>query len=497
MNYPVWQLGFPGGLLIAAVAVLHVFVSHFAVGGGAYLVITEHLAYQRNDDLLLLYVKRHSKFFALVTVVFGAVTGVGIWFTIGLVSPEATSSLIHTFVWGWAIEWVFFFVEIAAALIYAYNWDRLDRRTHLAIGWIYFVAAWLSLVVINGIITYMLTPGRWLQSKGFWDGFFNPTYLPSLLIRMAMATALAGMFGLVTGLRQATPVRERIVRWAGAWLLIGIALLPLLGRWYYGKFPAFAHDYVAGLIPAARRAVLAGAVCAALILLLTMVFALLRPRLVNAAVVAVLLMCGLLVMGSGEYLREFSRKPYVINGYIYANDMRVADVTRISTQGVKQVSPWVMAAEPVKYGRELFALQCAACHSLDGYRSIRSRVRGWDATFAREMLLHLQLTRGTMPPFAGNEQDRAALGDYLASLAPAAVAAGGEIDAGRQVYEMRCALCHSIRGSRRPLDFSGMDAGAIADFTRTLPDLSADMPPFTGTESERHALAVYLHDATK
>jgi len=496
MNYPVWQLGFPGGLLIATVAVLHVFVSHFAVGGGAYLVITEHLGYRRNDDLLLLYVKRHSKFFVLLTLVFGAVTGVGIWFTIGLVSPAATSSLIHTFVWGWAIEWVFFFVEIAAALIYAYNWDRLDRRTHLAIGWIYFVAAWLSLVVINGIITYMLTPGRWLQSKSFWDGFLNPTYLPSLLTRMAMATALAGMFGLVTGLRQATPVRERIVRWAGAWLFIGISLLPLLGRWYYGKFPAFAHAYVAGLIPVARRAVLAGAVCAALILLLTLVFALLKPRLANAAVVAVLLVCGLVVMGSGEYLREFSRKPYVINGYIYANDMRVADVTRISTQGVKQVSPWVMAAEPLQYGRELFALQCAACHSLNGYRSIRSRVRGWDGTFAREMLLHLALTRGTMPPFAGNEQDRAALGSYLASLAPATIA-GGEMDVGRQVYQMRCGLCHTIHGSRRPLDFGGMDTDAIADFTRTLPDLSADMPPFTGTESERHALAVYLHDATK
>ena len=106
MNYPVWQFGFPGGLLIAAMAVLHVFISHFAVGGGAYLVLTERRAYARNDLELLGYVRHHSKFFALLTVVLGAVTGVGIWFTIGLVSPEATSSLIHTFVWGWAIEWV-------------------------------------------------------------------------------------------------------------------------------------------------------------------------------------------------------------------------------------------------------------------------------------------------------------------------------------------------------------------------------------------------------
>src|SRR5271166_3703097 len=104
MNYPVWQLAFTGGLLIAAIAVLHVFVSHFAVGGGAYLVLTERRAYSSNDSELLGYVRHHSKFFALLTLVFGAVTGVGIWFTIGLVSPEATSSLIHTFVWGWAID---------------------------------------------------------------------------------------------------------------------------------------------------------------------------------------------------------------------------------------------------------------------------------------------------------------------------------------------------------------------------------------------------------
>src|SRR5208283_2485249 len=198
MNYPVWQLAFPGGLLIAAVAVLHVFISHFAVGGGAYLVLTERRAYVRNDSQLLGYVRLHSKFFALLTVVLGAVTGVGIWFTIGLVSPEATSSLIHTFVWGWAIEWVLFFVEIISAIVYAKSWDKLPARDHLIVGWIYLVAAWLSLVVINGIITFMLTPGAWLRTKHFADGFFNPTYFPSLLLRTAICIFLAGIFGLLT-----------------------------------------------------------------------------------------------------------------------------------------------------------------------------------------------------------------------------------------------------------------------------------------------------------
>jgi len=494
MNYPIWQLGFPGGLLIAAVAVLHVFISHFAVGGGAYLVLTESRAYSHNDSELLGYVRHHSKFFALLTVVLGAVTGVGIWFTIGLVSPEATSSLIHTFVWGWAIEWVFFFVEIAAALIYAYHWDTLDRQTHLIVGWIYFVAAWASLVVINGIITYMLTPGRWLETGNFWAGFFNPTYWPSLFIRTAMAAGLAGIFGLVTAMWEPSALRERIVRWAGWWLVLGIASLLPLSRWYFHDFPAYSRAYFSGLYPAVHHALLAGAACAAVALLLASVFALLRPKLMHPVVVAVLLVTGIGVMGSGEYLREFSRYPYVINSYIYANDIRVGQAEGIAHNGVAGTSPWVngIAGDPHAYGRALFAMECGACHSVDNYRPMRKFVRGWDAKFGSEILLHLPVIRETMPPFSGDAHDRAALGAYLASLAPVTPSGPDEKEVGRQVFAIHCALCHTIGGPRRPLDFKGTDPEAIVGTLGMLSDINSDMPPFTGTDSEGHALAVYL-----
>ena len=63
MNYPHWQLAIPGGMLIALVAVLHVFISHFAVGGGFFLVVTESLARRQNDAALLKYCRRHSSVF--------------------------------------------------------------------------------------------------------------------------------------------------------------------------------------------------------------------------------------------------------------------------------------------------------------------------------------------------------------------------------------------------------------------------------------------------
>ena len=44
MEYPIWQLTtLGGGFWIALIATLHVYVAHFAVGGGLFLVLTERL----------------------------------------------------------------------------------------------------------------------------------------------------------------------------------------------------------------------------------------------------------------------------------------------------------------------------------------------------------------------------------------------------------------------------------------------------------------------
>ena len=92
MNYPVWFLPETGGgFLIALIAILHVFVSHFAVGGGLYLIYAEKKGLRENSQPILDFTKRHARFFLLVTMVFGSITGVGIWFIIALVNPAATS----------------------------------------------------------------------------------------------------------------------------------------------------------------------------------------------------------------------------------------------------------------------------------------------------------------------------------------------------------------------------------------------------------------------
>jgi hypothetical protein len=98
MDYPFWDLPFGYGILIAVVAILHVFISHFAIGGGFFLVVSERVARKAGDTVHLEFLERLSKFFVLATLVTGALTGVGIWFVIGLLNPAAVAVLIHNFI---------------------------------------------------------------------------------------------------------------------------------------------------------------------------------------------------------------------------------------------------------------------------------------------------------------------------------------------------------------------------------------------------------------
>jgi len=70
MNYPVWEVPFLGGaMLMDAIALLHVVVSHSAVGGGLFPVLTGRKARRENDATVLDYVGRHSRRFLLLSVV--------------------------------------------------------------------------------------------------------------------------------------------------------------------------------------------------------------------------------------------------------------------------------------------------------------------------------------------------------------------------------------------------------------------------------------------
>ena len=508
MNYPVWDVAFGAGLLMALVAGLHVFVSHFAIGGGLFLVLTERKARRNNDVELLNWLKSHTKFFVLCTVVFGAVTGVGIWFTIGLISPTATSDLIHIYVWGWAIEWVFFFLEITAALLYLYGWDKLDPKLHQWYGWIYFITAYLSLVVINGIITFMLTPGHWIDNHEFWTGFFNPTYWPSLFFRTCICLVLAGIYALITAsVQKDAALKARIVRWGALWTVPSLLLLPVFARWYIRKIPTDLWASARGAMPTGTHYALAACILLAVTLLLALV-ALIMPHRLHLAFSLLVALVAFGALDSFEFVRESVRKPYVIENYLYASSLYSAampgdggfTVDKINDAGVLRSAAWIDVRNLTKdnqvpVGQEIFRVECSSCHTPASYRGVHQYIvlRQWDQDKIRAMLGSLYLMHnGVMPPFAGTDAERDALAAYIASLQPPIAASPGTAD-GKTIYERDCGMCHQVRADDHLFSNLPRDPQAATAALKDLPGLFPVMPDLKLPEDERRALVQWVN----
>jgi len=500
MNYPVWELAMGGGVLIAIVSILHVFVSHFAVGGGLWLVLTEMKANRENDPELRAFVKKHSRFFILLTLVFGAISGVGIWATIGLISPHGTSALIHAYVWGWAIEWVFFFVEIGAALVYYYGWEKLSARTHETMGWIYFVAAWMSMVIINGIITFMLTPGGWLENQDFWTGFFNPTYWPSLFIRTFGAFAIAGMFTLLTAAQlKRTAFRWKVTRWNATWVVAGMVGVIFSALWY-GKVTGevwAGNEALTGAIPILPTVLWLFQLGMIATLLLGL-WPLLLPKAWNGFGFVVLMLAGWLAMGAGEWAREAGRKPYTIHGYLYSTGMLVDEEAAFEANGMAAGTKWLSpaaATDEVAMGRDLYLAWCQPCHTMDGYNGLRPFLAHWDEETVASLMPRLNHMRPLMAPWYGTDEENDALTAYLMTRKPAGQATlpADEDRAGIQAFAVSCGLCHTPRGFRAIADsFEGMSAEEIDEFLDESGDLVDEMPGYYGPVDQREALIRYL-----
>lgn len=527
MNYPLWDVP-ATGLIIAFVAVVHVFISHFAVGGGLFLVLTERKARRDDDAELLAFVRRHSRFFVLLTLVGGAITGVGIWFTIGLVYPQATATLIQAFVWGWAIEWTFFVVEIAAAMVYYYGWDRLDARTHLTIGWIYFGAAWLSLAVINGILTFMLTPGAWVVTHSFWDGILNPTYLPGVVARTVGAFGLAGLYALVTAAwMEQGALKQRIARYAGlAWVVPAGAVLPLTVAWYLvaaagagvpvaeilgapgGTLRELAAATLTGAatigVPIAQRAAAVALLSWVVVLMAMLVIVRWRAVSFGRPAAVLLMACGLAGIGAMEWVREDLRKPYIIGQVMYVNGVWADEAEQIRTRGVIPSALWARKlpsrTDPVEAhqdaGAEIFRLQCSSCHTVNGYLAIEPLVRNTSVTALQGTIRRLDSWRHRrMPPFTGTDDDRQALATYLAGIGGASPEqirlAAAQADVGHRLFDENCAMCHGPDGDV-PFKAAHRSAEQLYELIGRLPSIDDAMPAFEGSDQERQAIADYI-----
>ena len=207
--YPIQDYGpLMKGMVIGGLGIFHVFLAQMAIGGGMLLCYFEWLRRTGRSRNAGRFINGYFQALVLVSFVLGALTGVAMWFTSIQVSPRTIGVLVDEFHWFWATEWTFFCVEVVSGYAFLRYKDRLSGRGRMLLLVFYSVAAWFSLFWINGILSFQLTPGRWVLTHNVWSGFFNPSFWPSLFYRTVAAMAIAALAACVVINIAGPPERE-------------------------------------------------------------------------------------------------------------------------------------------------------------------------------------------------------------------------------------------------------------------------------------------------
>ncbi len=436
MTFPILHIPFWGdGMAIALDAVLHVLISHgLAIGLVTMAVLLQTLTALGRGAFWAQAGRSLLGPTVVVTTSVGAVTGVGIWFITGALAPEGIGSLIHLFFWPWFIEWGAFTAEVVFLLIYYFLWDRLATtrpRTLMVVGFGYVGMAVLSAILISGILGFMLTPDGWPWGQGFAQAYFNPTFVPQCFLRVSAGLALGALFALAwTAWRFAGSPQERgrVLRLCGGVFLGAAALTTGSALVYFDNIPAtylthwkFAVATSAwaqqpGLLPLANGLAGLGIVLTALAALLR------RPGLSRLLCIPTLILCVGLVV-EFERIREFVRGPYLLPGYMYANQIPLAETEALTAkkQGLLPHLAWVNTrpgqSSPAVAGRALFDANCGVCHTIGGINDISQRLAGRTLEGVNAIT---GLTQGLAPfmtPFSGTEEERLTMAAYLYGLA--------------------------------------------------------------------------------
>ena len=437
--YPTWYEPTIGsGWVVGLIATIHVLFSHTSVGAAIFFAFLATIAYRRNRPELLDFIKRYGLFLLVFAYVAGSITGVGIWYSTTVASPRGISALIHSFVWKWATEWVFFVIEVVGVYLVVYLVGKVDQRTHLRITWIFVLASYATMMIIIGILSFMLWPGKeaWFAEGGYLNGFYGSNTFAQLAMRSAfMFTMTAVVGGIVASRLPDQELRREIIRKL-AWLGIASSIAgTLLFSWYTDTLPEHAHLVMQARLPdwfsTSLLAVLGG-------MLAYFIASLIQPRLLTP-LVASLATLSLLVFGlwPEEVARESIRKPYVAGEYIYSNQVIGRDVPGM---GIRSEIPVIQehgllkthvflpeelrevnGDNAARVGRAIALTMCSNCHSVSdtGMRPLRNYLGGHTDVARIGTYLKGALATGNtlyMPQIPLTDDETEALALYLASL---------------------------------------------------------------------------------
>ena len=227
--------------LIWLVAQLHLFFAAFVLGAPIFIVICEWLGTRRRDPRYERLAKETMK---VVAIAYSFTALLGAAFAFVLMGPyhEVATHLLDRMGPIFAIYGVLFFVETALMYLYWYSWEALAqrKRVHLSIGVALNVVGTGTMVAMNAVGSYMLTPPENAAKASVWELVNNDTFsglnLHRFIANITFGGFMVALFAAVMFLTARSKEDRAFYDWMGfIGNFIGVAtlmLLPLAGYVY-------------------------------------------------------------------------------------------------------------------------------------------------------------------------------------------------------------------------------------------------------------------------
>lgn len=450
MDIPLFHLDWLNNrMLIALIATIHALINHsLAVGFLPLMAWLENKGVMNSGPTEITDAKWDKMVYKMmwtafiITTTIGAMTGVGIWFSVSLVSPNSIASLIRVFYYAWFVEWTVFVTEVVLILIYFLTWKNANKSIkaktrHIKFGWYLSVFSWVTMAIIVSILGFMMDPGNWKNDKNLITAFTNPLYIPQLLYRTPLAMVLGGTLALFLAsvfTNRGDEIRTKAFKLISKWILCWLPFAVAGSVYYFKVIPEtqLANMNVAIGTQAFQQwydimwKVILGATS---IILITAILGLWKPKMLRAPFLALTLLFALAFMGLFERVREFIRKPYIISGYMYSNLLRAEDYPLYKKDGILKwatysSTPVITKENKIEAGRNVFMLACSRCHTTQGVNSVvdvfdkmyGSTGKPFDETMMKNYISNLHSARAYMPPFPGNKKEIDAIVAYIKQL---------------------------------------------------------------------------------
>ena len=188
---------------IGSVALFHTAVASLAIGFAFFVTVAQIVGYVRKDRSYDILAKKIQLIHICVYNI-GTINAIGLVFLLSGLFPQFWSQIFVQFYWALIVEEFLFFLLATTLTFHYFFWERMwgHKKLHIFLGALLTPLFFLQFYIINGIGSFMLTPGFGEAEASLtmgvlgWDrmGFYNPSFM-MLNFHRAFANIAYGCFG--------------------------------------------------------------------------------------------------------------------------------------------------------------------------------------------------------------------------------------------------------------------------------------------------------------